>query len=128
MSATAIEDTRPAASAADAGRLGLYAFLVISALFFLLPLYVMMVTSLKAMPEIRQGNLLALPSAPSIAAWIKAWSSACTGLTCDGIRVGFLNSVRSCAERHPSRSRSARSPATRSRSGARAAPSSCSAR
>jgi glucose/mannose transport system permease protein len=76
-----------------AARLGIYAFLLISAAFFLLPLYVMMITSLKGMPEIRQGNLLAPPSAPTIAAWIKAWSSACTGLSCDGIQVGFLNSV-----------------------------------
>jgi glucose/mannose transport system permease protein len=76
-----------------AARLGIYAFLLISAAFFLLPLYVMMITSLKGMPEIRQGNLLAPPSAPAIAAWIKAWSSACTGLSCDGIQVGFLNSV-----------------------------------
>jgi hypothetical protein len=66
---------------------------LISAAFFLLPLYVMMITSLKGMPEIRQGNLLAPPNAPTIAAWIKAWSSACTGLSCDGIQVGFLNSV-----------------------------------
>jgi glucose/mannose transport system permease protein len=76
-----------------AARLGIYAFLLISAAFFLLPLYVMMITSLKGMPEIRQGNLLAPPSAPTIAAWIKAWSSACTGLSCGGIQVGFLNSV-----------------------------------
>jgi glucose/mannose transport system permease protein len=76
-----------------AARLGIYAFLLISAAFFLLPLYVMMITSLKGMPEIRQGNLLAPPNAPTIAAWIKAWSSACTGLSCDGIQVGFLNSV-----------------------------------
>jgi glucose/mannose transport system permease protein len=76
-----------------AARLGIYAFLLISAAFFLLPLYVMMITSLKGMPEIRQGNLLAPPSVPTIAAWIKAWSSACTGLSCDGIQVGFLNSV-----------------------------------
>ena len=75
-------------------RLGLYAFLVISAAFFLLPLYVMLVTSLKAMPEIRQGNLLSLPHAPTIAAWVKAWSSACTGLSCNGIQVGFLNSMK----------------------------------
>ena len=75
-------------------RIGIYVFLLISATFFLLPLYVMMVTSLKGMPEIRQGNLLALPGAPTIAAWTKAWSSACTGLSCDGIQVGFLNSVK----------------------------------
>jgi glucose/mannose transport system permease protein len=54
----------------------------------------MLVTSLKGMPEIRQGNLLAPPGAPTIAAWLKAWSSACTGLSCNGIKVGFLNSVK----------------------------------
>ena len=77
----------------SAARLGLYAFLLIAAAFFLMPLYVMMVTSLKGMPEIRQGNLLALPTAPTVNAWIKAWSAACTGLTCNGIRVGFWNSI-----------------------------------
>jgi glucose/mannose transport system permease protein len=75
-------------------RWGLYAFIAITALYFLLPLYVMVVTSLKPMAEIREGNLLALPMSPSIGAWIKAWTSACTGLTCQGIRVGFFNSVR----------------------------------
>ena len=76
------------------GRLGLYAFLVVSALFFLLPLYVMLVTSLKPMTEIRLGNILALPAAPTFDAWVRAWSSACTGLACNGMRGGFLNSVR----------------------------------
>ena len=75
-------------------RLGIYAFLVVAALFFLAPLYVMLVTSLKGMPEIRQGNILMLPGQPSLYAWFKAWSSACTGLRCNGIRVGFWNSVR----------------------------------
>jgi glucose/mannose transport system permease protein len=76
------------------GRVGLYAFLVVCALFVLTPLYVMVITSLKSMVEIRQGNILALPVAPTLAAWSKAWFSACTGLTCRGIRVGFVNSVR----------------------------------
>jgi len=75
-------------------RWGLYAFILITALYFLLPLYVMVVTSLKPMAEIRQGNLLALPMSPNIDAWIKDWTSACTGLTCQGIRVGFFNSLR----------------------------------
>jgi glucose/mannose transport system permease protein len=76
------------------GRIGLYAFLVIAALFFLAPLYVMVVTSLKPMAEVRAGNILALPAAPSLQAWVQAWSSACTGLACNGIQVGFFNSVR----------------------------------
>lgn len=75
-------------------RYGLYAFLAISALFFLTPLYVMVVTSLKSMDEIRAGNILNLPSAFTAAAWVKAWTSACTGLNCNGIKVGFFNSVR----------------------------------
>lgn len=77
-----------------AGRFGLYVFLVIMALFFLMPLYVMIVTSLKPMSEITFGNLFALPKEITLAAWQKAWSSACTGLTCDGLKVGFWNSVR----------------------------------
>lgn len=75
-------------------RWGLYAFIFFTALFFLLPIYVMLVTSLKSMPEIRNGSLLSLPASPTIDAWLKAWSSACTGLTCDGIRIGFWNSIK----------------------------------
>ena len=84
----------PAPARLRVGRVGLYAFLVAAGLFFALPLYVMIVTSLKGMPEIRVGNIFALPQAPNIEAWGKAWSTACTGLNCDGISVGFWNSVR----------------------------------
>ena len=75
------------------GRMGLYAFLALAALFFLLPLYVMVTTSLKPMEEVRLGDIFALPRHWTVAPWTKAWSSACTGLTCGGIRVGFWNSV-----------------------------------
>jgi glucose/mannose transport system permease protein len=75
-------------------RIGIYGFLVIAALFFLAPIYIMVATSLKAMPEIRDGNVLALPRDPSFAAWGHAWFSACTGLSCNGIGVGFWNSVK----------------------------------
>ena len=76
------------------GRLGVYAFLLTSALFFLLPLYVMLVTSVKPMTEIRLGNILSLPMHFTLDAWRVAWQSACTGLDCKGIQVGFWNSVR----------------------------------
>jgi glucose/mannose transport system permease protein len=75
-------------------RLGVYAFLFTAALFFLLPLYVMLVTSVKPMDEIRLGHLLALPVHFTLEPWRDAWASACTGLDCAGIRVGFWNSVR----------------------------------
>jgi glucose/mannose transport system permease protein len=74
-------------------RLGVYGFLIVAALFFLLPLYVMLVTSVKPMEEIRLGTLFALPQHLTLEPWVQAWSSACTGLECGGIRSGFWNSV-----------------------------------
>ena len=76
------------------GRVGLYVFLVVAAAFFLLPAVVMVLTSLKTMEEIRQGQIFALPLAFDLAAWSKAWSSASTGLVHSGISVGFFNSVK----------------------------------
>ncbi|KQV88268.1 carbohydrate ABC transporter permease [Pelomonas sp. Root1237] len=74
-------------------RIGVYAFLLFAAAFFLLPLYMMLTTSFKSMEEIRLGQIFALPSAPSLGAWRAAWSEACTGVSCEGIRGGFWSSV-----------------------------------
>ena len=76
------------------GRIGVYVFLISSALFFLMPLYVMLVTSFKTMDEIRNSSIFAVPMLPSVDAWVKAWSSACTGLECNGLQVGFWSSVK----------------------------------
>jgi glucose/mannose transport system permease protein len=76
------------------GRFGMYAFLIIAALFFLVPLYVMVVTSLKEMPEIRQGHIFNLPAQITFQPWIDAWLHACTGRDCKGLSPGFLNSVK----------------------------------
>jgi glucose/mannose transport system permease protein len=77
-----------------AGRIGLYAFLITAALFFLLPLFVMLVTSLKTMDEIRLGQIFALPGQFDPGAWSTAWSGACQGIECVGVRSGFWNSVK----------------------------------
>lgn len=74
-------------------RIGIYAFLASAALFFLLPLYVMLVTSLKSMEEIRSGSVLALPMAATLEPWRQAWSEVCTGAACEGVSAGFWNSV-----------------------------------
>jgi glucose/mannose transport system permease protein len=76
------------------GRLAVYGFLIAAALCFLVPLWVMIVTSFKTMDEIRLGHMLAWPTNFTIEPWFTAWSSACTGLACDGVKVGFWNSVR----------------------------------
>ncbi len=75
------------------GRLALLSVLLLFAVFFLTPLYVMVATSLKSMDEIRTGTLLSLPLSPSLAAWATAWSSACTGTDCGGLKPFFMNSV-----------------------------------
>lgn len=72
----------------------LYGTLFIVAVYYLLPLYVMVVTSLKGMPEIRLGNIFSPPVEITFEPWVKAWSTACTGLNCDGLSRGFWNSVR----------------------------------
>jgi len=72
----------------------LYGILFVAAAYYLLPLYVMVVTSLKGMPEIRMGNIFAPPMEITFEPWVKAWSQACTGLNCDGLSRGFWNSVR----------------------------------
>jgi len=72
----------------------LYGILSLAALYYILPLYVMIVTSLKGMPEIRLGNIFAPPMEITFEPWVKAWSGACTGLYCHGIQVGFWNSVK----------------------------------
>jgi glucose/mannose transport system permease protein len=74
-------------------RVGVYAFLLSAALFFLMPLYIMLVTSFKSMDEIRLGNIFAFPVAITVEPWVTAWTSACTGVSCEGIRGGFVNSV-----------------------------------
>jgi glucose/mannose transport system permease protein len=72
----------------------LYGTLIVVALYYLLPLYVMVVTSLKGMPEIRVGNIFSPPLEITFQPWIKAWAEACTGLNCDGLSRGFWNSVQ----------------------------------
>ena len=72
----------------------LYGTLLVAALYYLLPLYVMIVTSLKGMPEIRLGNIFSPPLEITLEPWAKAWANACTGLNCDGLSRGFWNSVR----------------------------------
>ena len=72
----------------------LYGTLAFIAVYYAIPLYVMTVTSLKGMPEIRLGNIFSPPLEVTFAPWVKAWSQACTGLTCQGLSRGFWNSVQ----------------------------------
>ena len=76
------------------GRIVLYAILIATSIYYLVPLYVMIITSLKDIEMIRDGNIFVPTLRPSFDPWIKAWSAACTGLNCNGLAPGFWNSVK----------------------------------
>jgi len=80
------------------GRIFIYATLVLFAFYYLTPLYVMIVTSLKTLPEIRSGNILSFPQGFNLEAWKIAWSgdpeAQCEqGVACQGLSAYFWNSI-----------------------------------
>ncbi|RKX82954.1 MAG: carbohydrate ABC transporter permease [Spirochaetes bacterium] len=70
------------------------AIMLILATYFLIPLYLMIVNSLKPLSEIRGGNMLALPIEASLDHWKTAWSSAQIGVQPIGLRPYFINSIK----------------------------------
>lgn len=75
-----------------AGRCFIYLCLVLLAALFLSPLLSMLFTSLKSIDEIRSGNLLSVPKAPTLQAWQTVWDASCIGVTCGGLKGYFGNS------------------------------------
>ncbi len=74
-------------------RILLYVLLVLFAIYYLLPLYVMLVNSFKPLEEIRGGDMLALPQAWTLAPWSSAWSTAQIGVQATGLKPYFMNSI-----------------------------------
>ena len=71
----------------------LYLLLVLFALYYLAPLFVMVTTSLKSLEEIKTGSLVSLPREVTFDAWGTAWSAACSGIKCEGLKPYFWNSI-----------------------------------
>ncbi len=71
----------------------IYLVLLLFALFYLLPFFVMLVNSVKPLAEITGGNMLALPHVWTIQPWLSAWSTAQIGVEPTGLRPYFINSL-----------------------------------
>lgn len=71
----------------------IYGSLIALAAFYLMPLWVMVVTSLKSLDEIYSGSFIGLPNAVTFEAWNKAWQEACIGTACSGLKPYFINSL-----------------------------------
>lgn len=76
-----------------ARRIVIVAFLTMAALFFLVPVYVILANSFKPTDEIRQSQIFQLPQHFTLDPWHYAWFQACSGTRCDGLSQGFLNSI-----------------------------------
>ena len=75
-------------------RLFIYSALIFFCLVYLMPLFVMVITSFKTLPDIKAGNLMSLPKEWVFDAWYKAWDGACTGVKCEGVKGYFWNSFQ----------------------------------
>jgi glucose/mannose transport system permease protein len=74
-------------------RLLLFTILGLFALYYLMPLFVMIATALKPLEEIRTGTLISLPQEPTLEPTLRAWDSACVGVRCEGLQPYVWNSV-----------------------------------
>ena len=77
----------------NVARVFIYLVLLLFSLFYLLPLYVMAVNSVKPLDEITGGNMMNLPQTWTLEPWRQAWSAAQIGVEPTGLRPYFLNSI-----------------------------------
>jgi glucose/mannose transport system permease protein len=84
---------KPMNSQIKLSRILIYVVLILFAFYYLLPLYVMLVNSLKPLDEIRGGGMLYLPSVWTLDPWRSAWSSAQIGVDPSGLKPYFWNSI-----------------------------------
>ncbi|WP_298852752.1 carbohydrate ABC transporter permease [uncultured Ruegeria sp.] len=71
----------------------IYVVLILFVLFYMLPLYVMLVNSVKPLGEITGGGMMSLPTAFTLEPWAKAWSTAQIGVEPTGLQPYFWNSI-----------------------------------
>jgi len=85
--------TQPSFGTGKLMRAVLYAVLILFAVYYLLPLFVMLVNSVKTLDEIRGGNMMSLPEVFTIEPWLNAWSRAQIGVEPTGLSPYFINSI-----------------------------------
>jgi len=90
MSTTPVMSLKPRGIKWD--RVALYAVLLLLAFMFLMPIYVMLINSIKPLAEIRGGNLVSFPLEPTLEPWLQAWCLAQIGVEATGLKPYFANS------------------------------------
>ena len=80
------------ADALRPGRWVLYAVLAAFAVFFLLPLVVVVLNSFRTAQEIARGSVIGWPMGLQWQNWVQAWSGYCIAQRCEGIQPYMVNS------------------------------------
>ncbi|MGP0000686.1 MAG: carbohydrate ABC transporter permease [Acetobacteraceae bacterium] len=75
-------------------RVAIHATLIAFAAFFLVPLVVVVLNSLRSTEEIAHGGVIGLPHELMWSNFSGTWSSYCIAQHCDGIQPYFWNSMR----------------------------------
>ena len=71
----------------------IYVVLILFVIYYLLPLYVMLINSVKPLDEIRSGNMMEFPKIWTLEPWRAAWSYAQIGVSPTGLKPFFVNSI-----------------------------------
>ncbi len=77
-----------------AGKTLVYGFLVLFALYYLVPLAVVFLNSFRDLQEITRGSLIGIPQSISLSYWGQAWDEICVGGICEGIQPYFWSSFK----------------------------------
>ena len=72
----------------------IYLILLLFALFYLVPIYIVLVNSAKPLSEITGGGMMHLPEVWTLEPWRQAWSETQVGVQATGLRPYFWNSVK----------------------------------
>ena len=95
MSAADLAARREPARHSITTRVVIYGLLLVFAFVYVIPLVVMVMTSLKPLDEVTGGNMFELPRQLTFDPWIKAWGEARIGVSdTTGIKGYFLNSIK----------------------------------
>lgn len=75
------------------GRIALYATLGLLALFFLMPLAVILLNSLRFNEDILRESFIGWPTRTTLENWVVAWNSACINAACTGVKPYMVASA-----------------------------------
>lgn len=70
-----------------------YFLLAVFGLYYLMPLLIIIVNSMRPLDEIVRGGFIALPKSLSLQYWAEAWGTFCIAGTCEGVSRFFFNSL-----------------------------------